>query len=104
MTHGYIREAISWIPQSTIGCITHEAIITTQNHIEANRLDWHIISNKHDSLAVECPVDERDAAGRFLRASLAQTFVGRDAVEFTMGSEVQWGLNWDKKVTPIPTA
>lgn len=94
LTDDYIREGISWIPQSTIGVITHDAVVATDTFIAANRLDWSICSNKHDSYAVIAPDSEALDCARHMRAQLAQTFTGRDGVRFTMGSEVQIGKNW----------
>lgn len=94
LSDDYIREGISWIPQSTVGCITHRAVTETQAYIDANNLDWSICSNKHDSFAVICPDADVGMAGAYMKARLAQSFRGRDGVEFTMGSEVQAGKNW----------
>lgn len=94
LTDDYIREGISWIPQSTVGVITHRAVIETQDYIDTNRLDWAICSNKHDSYAVICPDAEVGTAAAYMKGRLAQTFTGRDGVQFTMGSEVQIGKNW----------
>lgn len=104
MTDPYIREAISWIPASTVACITHEAFIKTQRHIEANKLNWSLISNKHDSLACEVDATESEtrACATFLKAALAKRLIGRDGVEFTMGSEVQIGQNWAEKTELNP--
>jgi DNA polymerase I-like protein with 3'-5' exonuclease and polymerase domains len=94
LTDDYIREAISWIPQSTVGVITHTAAAATAKFIDDNKLDWSICSNKHDSYATIVPDAEVMDAARHIRDQLAQTFRGRDGVEFTMGSEVQIGKNW----------
>jgi hypothetical protein len=94
LSDDYIREGISWIPQSTVGVITHYAVTETYNYIRANKLDWSICSNKHDSYALICPDAETGIAAAYMKARLAQTFRGRDGVEFTMGSEVQVGKNW----------
>lgn len=83
----YIREGISWIPQSTVGCITHNTIR------KAREAGYCTCSNKHDSAAVF--VHRRDAgtAAAFLQKAMRQTMQGRDK-EFVMNSEVQIGRNW----------
>ena len=70
ITDSYLREAISWKPQSTIGVITHKAFVATRNHIVKYGLRWRPISNKHDSYALMIPepdveqAREEEAAGR----------------------------------------
>lgn len=91
LTDGYIREAISWIPQSTVGVHTHIAL----NHCRAERPSYRPCSNKHDSYAVMVPEAEAEAAARYLPTTFDRhTFVGRDGVEYKMSSEVQIGRNW----------
>lgn len=87
ITDSYIREAISWIPQSTVGCITHQGIR------KARAADLSVCSNKHDSYAVICREDEALDVARFMQRSMAVTLRGRDR-DFTMKSEVQVGRNW----------
>lgn len=92
----YIREGISWIPQSTVGCITHQTIR------KARAAGYCTCSNKHDSAAVI--VHRRDAgpAAAFLQNAMRVTMQGHDC-EFVMNSEVQIGNNWgayDKDTNP----
>lgn len=97
LTDSYIREAISWVPQSTVGCLTHQAFINVQRLIESNhRTQWDLVSNKHDSLAVECPVDDATDVAQILLSELRVPFVGRDGVEYRMGAEAAIGRNWGK--------
>jgi len=93
-TDSYLREAISWIPQSTVGVITHKAIIAAQLYIEANRLPWNLLNNKHDSFLLEVPDDHVPQAARLSTEWMAQDLLGRDNTPFTMRSEVQVGKNW----------
>lgn len=103
LTDSYIREAISWVPQSTVGCLTHQAFINVQNLIERDRrTQWDLVSNKHDSLAVECPVSDADDVARILLSELRVPFAGRDGVEYTMGAEAAVGRNWGKKTKYNP--
>lgn len=91
---GYVREAIATIPQSTVGCLTHDAAVATYEFILANGCDWVVCNNKHDSYATIAPDAEALEVARHMRDQLAQTFTGRDGVKFTMGSEVSVGKNW----------
>lgn len=87
LTDSYIREGISWIPQSTVGCITHQGVR------KARAAGLRVCSNKHDSYAVMCLEDEALDVGRFIRDSMSVTLQGRD-IAFTMKSEIQVGKNW----------
>lgn len=103
LTDSYIREAISWVPQSTVGCLTHQAFINVQTMIERyGRTQWDLVSNKHDSLAVECPESDATDVARILLSELRQPFTGRDGVQYTMGAEAAVGRNWGKKTDYNP--
>jgi hypothetical protein len=94
-TDSYIREAISWIPQSTVACITHNAAIAIAPAIES--MDGYVCNNKHDSLAVMVPDEFIPAAVDLIESALKVTFNnGRDGATFTMGVESQVGKNWGK--------
>lgn len=90
----YIREAISWIPQSTVGCITHKAIhkfnLTKPRHIQP------AVNNKHDSYLPMAPDADVPEIAALSRSCMAIDLVGRDGAQFTMRSEVQVGKNWGK--------
>lgn len=96
MTDAYLRELVSFKPQSTVGCITHFAIDHTQDYIEDNDLDWHVVNNKHDSFACEIPDDPVEIlhCAQVMHKALAITLTGRDGVKFTMDSDVKAGKNW----------
>ena len=93
-TAGYERELISWIPQSTVGVITHKCVIATSKHIESTHRKWNIINNKHDSALVEVPDEQVNDCARFMTKAMAVELKGRDGVEFVMRSDVQVGKNW----------
>jgi len=96
ITDSYLREAISWVPQSTVGCITHHAYAEVTDRILRERLPWRLFSNKHDSFAALVPEDHvAEAAGAMTKA-INIPLVGRDGAQFTMRSEVQVGCNMKK--------
>lgn len=89
----YIREAISFIPQSTVGEITRQAFVRLQDYIDDAAQHWMICSDKHDSAAVMVPDEEVIHAGRLLQSFMRVTLPGRFG-DFVMNSEVQAGKNW----------
>ena len=96
LTDGYLRDAISWVPQSTVGCITHKAYRLLYDHIRREHLPWKIINNKHDSFAALVPVDHAREASDVMTRLINQPLVGWDGANFTMRSEVQVGFNMGK--------
>lgn len=91
LTDGYIREAISWIPQSTVGVHTHIAL----DHCRRERPHYRACSNKHDSYAVMVREAEAEEAARYLPTTFSRhEFTARDGTIYTMASEVQIGCNW----------
>lgn len=103
-TDSYIREAISWIPQSTVGTITHNAYYETYKHIKLYNLPWRLFNNKHDSYAALVPDASAMECAKVMRNHMAQTMVGWDGKEFTMRSEVQIGKNmkkYDREKNPL---
>lgn len=96
-TSGYDREIVSWIPQSTVGCLTTEAIFKIEDYIDAHKKRWNLLNQKHDSLLLEVPdADVLEAAKISVEAIKSFELVGRDGVKFRMKSAVQIGDNWGK--------
>jgi hypothetical protein len=96
VTDSYLREAISWVPQSTVGCITHVAYRIVTDYIRAEGLSWRLFNNKHDSYAALVPAEQAERAAHYMSGAINQKLVGRDGVEFFMKSEVQVGGNMKK--------
>jgi hypothetical protein len=91
---GYEREIVSWIPQSTVGCLTTEAILALDAEMPPT---WNILNNKHDSLLLEVPDADVDAAARMSSDKIKSfELTGRDGIMFRMKSSVQVGKNWAK--------
>jgi hypothetical protein len=93
-TDKFFREAISFIPQSTVGTITNMAFCEVQKFIEENDLDWNMLNNKHDSIMLEAPEDETMIAAEILQASLKKDLVSLRGEHFKMRSAVSIGRNW----------
>lgn len=93
----WVKEAYAFIPQSTVGEITHVAFREMQKWIEYNKVDWHLLTNTHDSFLLEYPDNEDDErmAIEVSEQCFAQSFLSPyDKVEFTMKSECAVGYNW----------
>jgi hypothetical protein len=90
-----VREGYSWIPQSTIGLITSMAICDMDEYIEANKLDWDILNDKHDSMLVQCPIAEWKACGQKMNEFLGRDLVSTTGIPYQMKTELSKGFSWD---------
>ncbi len=94
-SHGYDREAISWIPQSTVGCLSTEAILLVEDYIFTHKKAWNLLNQKHDSILYEVPFEDVDECARVSRDAIRSfELTGRDGIKFRMKSEVKVGENW----------
>jgi hypothetical protein len=96
ITEKHKREATAWVPQSTVGTITNKAFADNQCYIEANKLEWDLLNNKHDSILCQAPESESLECARLLSTSLEQELVSPRGERFKMKSEVSIGKNWGK--------
>ncbi len=98
MTADIEREALSFIPQSTVGEITNRACVTLQNYIDdtgkAGR--WHFANNKHDSLMAEVPAEDGMECAKLLNSLLCVKLTSTTGITYYMKSEVAIGKNWGK--------
>lgn len=108
------KDLIAWVPQSTVACITKQAIVKLQNHIESEKKDWHLLlSDCHDSYLAEARgeiTDKDEIAGdvlelgklmkQFIEIEMTSPF---DGSKFRMKSEASVGFNWgpQKKDNPL---
>lgn len=96
MDDSLVREAISWIPQSTIGCLTHQAVCNTLQWIEENDKDWSILNNKHDSFLLNVPEAEASEAAKVMQRFTEIELTSTSGERYTMKSEASIGDNWAK--------
>ena len=96
MNDALVREAISWVPQSTVGVITHIAYKKLSDYIEDNDLPWYMLSNKHDSYLDECPTDQAMDSARKMCEFINLDLVSHNGTQFKMKSEASIGLNLGK--------
>lgn len=84
------------VPQSTVGVITHTAVINLQSYIENNKLPWDILANTHDSYLVQFPDTSEHEEHSCLKMQefMNQRLTSFRGEEFQMQSEVAVGYNW----------
>lgn len=99
----FFREAISFIPQSTVACINKDAWIDMQEYIETHNKDWDILNEKHDSLLMQVPIPEALEAGKILKNFQERKLLSPYGETFYMKSELSIGANWRKESKTNPT-
>lgn len=87
------KDAYSFVPQSTVGVITHNAFVKMQNYIEENGRDWDLLNNCHDSYAMQVPEDEAQDAAKVMKPYLMQSITSHRGEQFVMGSDCKVGKN-----------
>ena len=98
MDEKLLREAYSYIPQSTVGDLGGKAVVRVYNEVQLARpeLDAEFLLNVHDSILVQC--DERryqETATCVLEAMrIPITVNGRT---FTIPTDCQIGRNWGSR-------
>jgi len=91
------KDAFSWIPQSTVGCITCRADSELQAEIDCSPPDtvpFEILQNNHDSLLALTPLGTEAATAKRIRAAMNQRMVNHRGEEFFMKSEATSGPDW----------
>lgn len=92
-----IREALSFIPQSTVGCLTSIVATAFQEFIETEELDWDILTNVHDAVVFQAPPDEIVSACRKCEELFSMPLTSSRGHTFRMGSDSGYGPTWAKK-------
>jgi hypothetical protein len=89
------KDLISWIPQSTVACITRQAFVKLQQYIELNNRDWHLLHDTHDSYLAQAPEKEigelKQKMLELIQIELTSPF---DNSKFRMKAEAAVGKRW----------
>lgn len=62
LTPNYLKEALSFISQSTVGTLNNIVFTQMQDYIDSASLKWILLQNLHDSVMLECPPEEKELA------------------------------------------
>ena len=96
------RDAIAFVPQSTVGTITNMAVVKLQHEIETDKRRWDILNNKHDSYLVQVPLGEEGEAIASMSRHMEADLVSPRGERFKMKTEASLGYNWGKKTKDNP--
>lgn len=94
-TESTYKEWYSWSPQSTVGVIINVAISCMQEFIEAERRNWDVLINGHDSMVSQVCLKDYIEGATKSREFVEQQFTSPiDGAVFNMKSETKVGFNW----------
>jgi len=91
---GMFNEAYSFVPQSTVACITAKAFCKLQDFIEGTNRDWDILADTHDSYMNQTPIPESIESLKIMKDFIEQDLVSPRGEKFKMKSEGQHGFLW----------
>lgn len=90
-----IKDAYSWIPQSTVGCITGKADCDLQLRIDRKELDFlEVWQNNHDSLLARCREEDVKRTAEVMQKAMNIQMTNHRGEVFSMRSEASVGDNW----------
>ena len=93
MNDSLIREAISWVPQSSVGVITHIAYRKAWDTFPSS---WKLLGQKHDSFLCECPITDSPDCCKAMSKCIELDLTSTTGNKFKMKSEASTGLNLAK--------
>jgi len=96
------NEAYSFVPQSTVACITAKAYCRLQDFIESNTLDWDMLADTHDSYMNQTPIPESIESLKIMKNFIEQDLVSPRGEPFKMRAECQHGFIWCKAKDKYP--
>jgi|SRR5579862_127079 len=97
------RQALAFIPQSTVAVITHKAFTELFWRIKREKLPWTLLNQKHDSITLECPEVHGEKACQYLKEHLGRELTSSRGEKFRMGVGLSIGKNfghYDEKENP----
>jgi len=88
LSESYFKEALSFIPQSTVGVLNNRVFADMQDYIDGAQRQWILLQNLHDSIMMECPHRETEEAYEKLEQMYKNyKFPARGGGEWTMEIE-----------------
>lgn len=87
-----VREALSYIPQSTIGCLN--SMVFTDMAADTR---WDMLVNAHDAVVGQSPKELTEEACRTAKKLIARPLTSPRGEIFYMGADAMAGPSWAKK-------
>ena len=98
-----LREAYSYIPQSTVGDLCCKALVRCYTDIQLAYPEWgaELLVNVHDSILMQCD-DQFVSQVAAAMAEAMRIFIPIDATAFLIPTDCQVGKNWGPKTDTNP--
>jgi len=90
------REALSYIPQSTVGVLTSIVITEAFAYAKTHNKNWDFLVNVHDAVVGQAPHEEIPEVCRLIRDLFARPLTAPSGEVFHMKSEAMAGPTWNK--------
>lgn len=89
------QEAYAFVPQSTVGELTHMAYRDIQLYIEKEKKDWDLLVNTHDGLLAQIPVEDEKEFSAKAEEAFGRELTSPSGEKFRMKIEIKSnGKNW----------
>lgn len=93
-----VREAFSYIPQSTVGIITSMCIAELQAALDSGVYEgFEILANTHDSVLVQCEPTHTEQVKLWIKNHMNRQLTSPYGEIFHMKSDATVGKNWEMK-------
>lgn len=93
-----LREAYSYIPQSTVGILTSLCIADLQARLDSGEYsNFEILANTHDSVLVQCKQEHVDQVKVWIQTHMNRELISPYGEKFNMKSDATVGTNWKMK-------
>lgn len=92
------QEGYAFVPQSTVGELTHMAYRDTQEYIEQNHKAWDLLVNTHDGLLGQLPIEDTEEFTKVVEEAFGRELTSPNGEKFRMKIEIKIaGKNWSFK-------
>lgn len=95
------REALSYIPQSTVGVLTSLVFTELHDYAWKNHKAWDLLVNVHDAVVGQAPESEIKEVCGMARRLFARDLFSPRGEKFNMKSEAMAGRTWKKQEMKI---
>lgn len=89
------QEGYAFVPQSTVGELTHMAYRDTQEYIEINKKAWDLLVNTHDGKLSQLPYEDQDEYIKVSEEVFGRELTSPTGEKFRMKIEIKTGgIEW----------
>lgn len=95
ISSSFDQEGYAFVPQSTVGELTHMAFRDVQLYIEENHKNWDLLVNTHDGLLAQLPQEEQEEFTTVVTNAFGRELTSPRGEKFRMKIEIKTnGKDW----------